>query len=156
MPLMSNAARRRRMGLRLFALVAAVSLVLCGAVCALWVRSRARETMDSVGRHWARTSFTAISAGGKLVFIWSRARDPYHAPHSWYYQSERDVVAMDPAGGPPLGLAGVEYRYNVSPPRPGSGGGTMASLVVPDWLAAACCSVFPGWWMVRRIRRRFR
>jgi hypothetical protein len=97
----------------------------------------------------------AISAGGKLLFFWSRARDPYDSPQEWSYEREDGVVDMTPAGGPPRGLAGVEYRYNVYAPVPGvRGGGTMASLVVPDWLAAACCAALPAGWVAGRIRRR--
>src|SRR4051794_16486595 len=72
------------MARRLFTFCAAVSLLLCAATCALWVRSY--RVGDSVlnmrdaagGRWWSRTTFDAVSGrGGVIVRVY---RESYTFP----------------------------------------------------------------------------
>ena len=147
----------RRPGRILLDAVAALSLLLCAATVVLWVRGSAFDVMESITRAGERTNATVVSVAGKLIIIRSTSRDPVDYPPGWDYERREEVADFTPAGGPPRGLLGVEYRYNIYPPRPGSGGGTMASLVVPDWLVVAFGAVLPAWWaVVARRRRRHR
>ena len=138
----------------LFTLLSALSLLLCVAVVVLWVRGSAFDLMESITRAREWSNVTVASVAGKLIIIRSTSRDPADYPLGWDYERREEVVDFTPAGGPPRGVLGVEYRYNTYPPRPGSGGGTMASLVVPDWLVLAFGAVLPAWWAVVARRRR--
>src|SRR5688572_16943917 len=75
---MPRPAARRRIARHLFTLLAAVSLVLCVAVCVLWVRSR--WIGDRVERRWQRETpamfedqrVVLLCGQGGIHVVWSR------------------------------------------------------------------------------------
>src|SRR3954468_17367740 len=66
----------RRLGSRLFAPAAGVSLGLCVAACVLWVRSSALGKMETIGRVKGRTGVSFKSGAGKLFVFRSEFLAP--------------------------------------------------------------------------------
>ena len=135
---------------RLFNLAAAVSLVLCLATMALWVRTRTLGS-DSLGRMTGHRAYEAYSVAGKLYlsyFTYDRARPA----GPWTWTRVRGVVNFEPA--PPLrwSLLGFSYRPFR---RPGSGAQYL--LVLPYPPLSILWAIAPVWWSIgawRRQRRR--
>src|SRR4051794_41621817 len=136
----------------LFTFAAVVSAVLFAAVCVLWVRSWVLQKMEWAARNSARTAVEFRSAGGRLFFYRCTVTDTFpDGPHPWHYQLDEDTLDFEPAGGPPHGLLGVEYRY-----RTYAKYGRAKSLwvVVPNWAAALLFAILPAGWLAREFRRR--
>ena len=153
----------RRLARLLFTLCSAASLLLCVAVCVLWVRSHRTETelyRESGGGHVFRNDWFSL-AGGR--FHWTRregvsgtAADPY-AENVWEQRPRRARAA---AWG--YGIAarpgewqvlGVEYVFIVD--HPGPYPLWRRGVWVPCSLVAAACGVLPALWL-RRARQRGR
>jgi hypothetical protein len=136
----------------LFTLAAAVSAVLFAAVCVLWVRSWVLQKMEWAARNSAQTAVEVRSAGGRLFFYWCAVTGTFpDGPQPWYYQLDEDTLDFEPAGGPPHGLLGIEYRYSTYAKY---GRAKSLWLVIPNWAAALCCAILPAGWLAREVRRR--
>ena len=150
---------------RLLTLASALSLLLCVAVCVLWVRSYWH--LDQLSLHVARSAtspvdsyeITLASGCGGLAVGYDAPRGPYTAadgrrllPGGWRVVRRR----WDPeyAGSDDADAAKREWRalgvrlYRYRDKRPG--GDHSVWVTVPSWLVAALASVPPGAWAVRR------
>jgi hypothetical protein len=131
---------------RLLNLLTFVSLLLCVAVVALWVRG-----------YWVADGFaTARSAGvsalGRLALLHSYGSQPEYAP------GERGPARLDPdnlnvnlgiafEGAPEWSVGAFSFRVRGDPAA------GQAMLVVPSWAVALLTAVAPAAWAVRRYRR---
>jgi hypothetical protein len=149
---------------RLFTLCAAASLLLCVAVCALWVRSHWRWDQAA----WRRVNGvgTVQSAHGRVVLDVRRSRwwgnganwnglwfthEPAPtsgtiSPAAWMYALNVDAgdtfVAWEHFG---FGWYVWQSRDRVN---------LIAAAAVPHWCLAGVTAVLPAWWAVRRWRAR--
>ena len=173
----------RRLTQRLSTLCAAMSLLLCVAVCVLWVRSHWRA--DGVGRVWPDGNGMGVtSVAGRVVAARSRGwcPVPLRRPPGWTYGSydphdpplvrqrllrERggvlgfNVVAVDGYWEAADELSGEnEYRSLLrgrTPPAlrypPGARRYRSTSIAVPHGLLAAITAAWPAARALRRWRR---
>jgi hypothetical protein len=138
------------MARRLLNLLTAVSLLLCVAVCVLWVRGR-RVADAFRGSHWA-----AISCFDGIVVAWGHGSDVHgYRPEGWGYSEDDPSEAVE--GLMAVSVAGARSRWHV----PGLffersvGSSGVASLMgVTSWLLALVLGILPAVWVVRRFRRR--
>ena len=131
-------------------LLTALSLLLCVAVCVLWVRS-----------YWVPESVSYWGNAHVLGLYSSKGRAALTLATGTIGPAERE------AGG-----YGLRYKV-VNPPSvitagrwgfvirriPVSGGtwsGTLHMVVVHDWLPVAAAALLPGAWLFRRVRMRNR
>jgi hypothetical protein len=151
----------------MFTIISALSLLLCGAACGLWVRSY--WLSDRLSWHTNRGWRTAYSAEGyvavSLYFGDLSGRSPdFYGPR--YERGDigwpgNYLLDLDPDIGDTRitrkwgGFAWYAIR------KPG-GGIRFAQAVVPCWCIAAATAVLPlawttSWWWSRiRVRRRNR
>ena len=133
---------------RLFAILSALSLLLCVAVCVLWVRSHFRQ--DVVGFIGEARWWTVRSENGHAAFIYERRNAP--ETHGWVLNLGSDV--------PPLGLwtlfyAECEHRGHWLGFRCGhTASWDVAVVVVPYWATAAASASFAALSCVMSRRRR--
>jgi hypothetical protein len=135
---------------RLLNLLTALSLLLCVAVCVLWVRSYTRpEAMTYARPRSGEFEVKGVSlSGGIIGYSSMTSRRPavpiglhwfptiYHAP---------DVSRIYPTFGLPRSAI---LAYG---PRPGLVTGT-----VPCWIPALLTAILPALWIARRRTRRRR
>ena len=158
----------------LFTLCSAVSLLLCAAVCVLWVRSyRWTEGVEREVIPWAaltvpRASRDKFPVRTQAVWVsrgsvkWSRSVLPrtWEVPGTWYYQvrrATRDVQSeWSPhrrgwysAPAPTQQALGFEW-YSGAPLM--FNGGTLRSLRVPLWFPAVLFALMPAWWARWRLK----
>jgi hypothetical protein len=164
------------MARRLFTLLSALSLLLCIALLALWVRSRSvLEVLDRFNDRplapagWLFTRHSIRSDLGGVTFrrrTFSFQRLSYHfswaepglryrrvdfAPRDYDYDGD-DYIALDTYWR----RLGFGYEsYEVSDRRAGIT--TTKCLVrAPYWLLCIATGVLPSLWAVRRLRERGR
>jgi hypothetical protein len=167
---------------RLLNLLTAVSLLLCVAVCVLWVRSRAtfdhvrwRYAVEVTPRERAERSLHVISVRGRLFLArsterytpfppWEGWKEPQPRtgvtwsarsdPPGWYnFEQEVYQASFNAPGRRPLGVSSFEY-WTIT-----NHGGPirwLGAVAVPHALAAAAFAVPPFVAAARRWRRRRR
>ena len=139
---------------RLLNLLTALSLLLCVAVVALWVRSGPMMRLDSVGRGWESCDFSAISAGRRLcvmVGYWKGRSQTY----PWEWRSEGQTRGFEPAYPPARTLLGLGWRTRYWPRRdPPLVTMTNIAVVIPYWQIALIGAALPTGRMVSWARRR--
>jgi hypothetical protein len=140
---------------RLSTLAALLSLALCLATAALWMRS-----------YWVSDSFdwdrpgVRHSIGSNRGIIWWNRMDISKSPQSSF--SRGTGYDRHPAGAsndmfpPTWSFAGFAWWHAVLSLTPGSGGVDIRSLRVPDWPIVVAMSVLPGLWLMTRRRRNRR
>jgi hypothetical protein len=140
----------------LFTLCSALSLLLCAAVCVLWVRSTWLH--DNLTLALGSRAAQLTSGGGRLVLGWSRPGVPANVrargggvrwtvepPFRWTDVDGNPLYARRRV--PLLGLA-----YVGTPQASG--------LLAPHWLACLATATLPGVWLasyrhrLRQHRRR--
>lgn len=157
---------------RLFTCGAALSLLLCAAVVALWVRSYWRvdtvglpqSTWEANGR-WNLTQRWVESEGAGVRVMWVRGSGStalggrplplgaYGRP-GWQVRPTSPRALRDP---PPLwvGAWSQPVLFAYSGPSPPAGY-TMSGVVVPYWMPFAATVLLPAWWARGRARDRWR
>src|SRR5688572_768012 len=149
----------RRLGRHVLTLCSAASLLLCVAVCALWVRSY--RTMDNFGRYAvdpATPSTFAEARGvgtarGAFTFGHVRVSDPSQLgwtppPRgtSWRWMSDPlSSSGLYPRTWSWLGFARWDQPLN----KNSSGGGFARGFQVPHWAIALLSAVAPALWLAR-------
>ena len=135
----------RRLARWLFTLCSAVSLLLCVAVCVLWVRSY--FVGDTMG--WVGTPSVGVASGDGLLWIGWAPSDGGRRPQWVHYVWEADGADFYLDTSPERRTLGFAYAVQPEP-----GGGTRRQVIVP-WAALATPSAaLPMWWSVRWFRRR--
>ena len=149
----------------LLTLLIALSLLLCVAVAALWVRSEGRA-LDYVAWRGDATLLVESRAGRLWLERWRGATPlpsgPSRGDPRWTL-----VGTVNPASGLPI-IVG----YTVPPPSAENGfgfasirmtpvpqsppAGTMHAVAVPWWAVLACSAVPSAAWLARRLRERGR
>jgi hypothetical protein len=132
---------------RLFNLAAAVSLVLCVATVALWVRSY--YYWDAIFLQRGVYSVDARTANGKFnVHMAER-----HAIPPWTVKVFRTFPRdSDPFySGVPTGWNRLGFRFS-HPSDPDFAHAAM--VTIPFWFLAAASGVLPAHWSIRHSRRR--
>ena len=141
-----------------------ISLLLCIAVCALWVRSYSRCEWFEVGNE-TRWRTVGSSSGRLYAATWTNyARNYGQILHSYPRASvgsralsvRGDSVQVPyTVGGLAVGTLNRSF-YRIGPFLFGTGtGGDDVFLVVPHWAPAALTLALPVAWLVRR-RREYR
>jgi tRNA(Ile2) C34 agmatinyltransferase TiaS len=141
---------------RLLNLLTALSLLLCMAVVALWVRSYWYGEYFAVQDSSAGTAWGAFS--GRFMIERTRAIAPYSYPPITGVEHHR-IVPMDLDTVAPPAMAsdrgGYGFRF-MAVRKPEE---TRSILVFPCWVVAATASLLPIRWVVgfrRRSRRQHR
>jgi hypothetical protein len=154
---------------KLFNVAAAVSLLLCLATVALWVRSHWRSDSlhysSALDANLAQTQDAFVSEHGSLAYV--RARDEHRSPPprltfvpGWSFLSDPADVYDDPRIG--MRRGGREYlgfgysaRGSTSPRTgPWQRRHSYQKGIVPHWAMALVLAVMPGRWLLLRWRRR--
>jgi hypothetical protein len=152
---------------RLFNVLAAVSLVLCLATAALWVRSCwrldfivTREWDSSSGNRlfirflvltssWGGVEFATYRYDEPLAGVGPRPAQPLVA---WHSQPDPSLIA-----GRSPGLMGrLNFYAGVQDRQYGVQREHINRIVLPHWLIVAACAVLPGLWLRRFGRTRHR
>jgi hypothetical protein len=147
---------------RLFHLATCVSLLLCLAMLALWVRSH--WVYDQVTRSQivppGRVFTTLRSLPGRLMWDRLYLTYPKRPPPEWarpWPTARWSWDTSDAIGHSPI-LEGWGSRWElVRQPYRGQDhgeGGWYQVLMLPHWSLAVATAVLPVWWLVGRLRRR--
>ena len=154
---------------RLFTLLSALSLLLCVAVCVLWVRSN-RPVQDYVVRP-GETTFMVQSKGSRLWLQRWRVADPLPSRPA---ASDLWWVLRGTTNPPYQRTTAIEVGYTPPPPslsngfgfgwlesdlgtsRNGRPLGTRQLLAVPHWSLMTVFAIVPCLWILRRARARGR
>jgi hypothetical protein len=143
---------------RLLNLLTALSLLLCGAVGALWVRSHFAEDQGA----WTTSATRRLGFVSSLgrVKVWHgtilRPGAASYGPAGGWFSSDRASRELQPdvpgdaiTGWNPLGLGawsrvhGQQRYYS-------------RGILIPYWLLLAMFALPPAWWLWRRPVRRAR
>jgi hypothetical protein len=140
---------------RLFNLAAAVSLAVCAAACALWVRSALLGHADHVYRYSADAAHSVLSARGRLFAQRFVTRPPWWDAGRWEYQYWTGGPGRydEPMELDVLGL-GFDRGHGTST-RTGLPY-TVTRVVLPLWAVSLAAAVLPAAWLARRVRGRRR
>ena len=151
---------------RLFTLCSALSLLLCVAVCGLWVRSY--QVGDWVGRDEWMMQAGFSSALGRLSYQrvhWPSPDSPNHdndVGAGWcHVRTVKRILRAEVTAGDSVldrwlrsevdvGLAGVRVLGGHV------GDARLWTVAVPHWMAAVAALPLPGAWLFARLRRRRR
>jgi hypothetical protein len=161
----------RRLLRHLFTLCAALSLLLCVAVCVLWVRSRDRiETVSQT--FWSEDGYWYVNAATMRQEFGVAVVQMCDAKHRDYYKDwtgfkHRSTRLDDPDATLPWAFSTLPQRGRLirwytpawRSKRPFFGTETELQLIIPMWTLAMVCSVLPAWWtfmLLRRHRRHLR
>jgi hypothetical protein len=135
---------------RLLNLLTALSLLLCVATCALWVRSR-RVADVFRGSHWA-----TISCFEGILVAWGYGSEVHGYPPEYRGYSKDDPSnAVESLMG--VSVAGERSHWQVAGifyERSVGSGGVAHLLWVQSWLLALLLGMLPGVRLVQRLRRR--
>ena len=163
----------RRLARRLFTLCSAVSLLLCVAVCVLWVRSYARADEG----YWRRDDLTAGTAETRKVWLRSargvawgliyRESTPLGPGDREYYldlevnpfENRWDVTPWPDQTSVPRGKGWWSrrgFRFDRDRYRLFDTTAVELEVGMPYWLLAAVTGGFPAAWLWDRRRRRRR
>ena len=140
---------------RLLNLLTAVSLLLCAATVALWVRSA--EVSDMVGLTWGARSVWAKSRAGSVELEWLSW--PPSEVRAW--QRFSHLIAEESKPFPPArgaarsGQAGDGKRFRAYRDRTARGTPSWG-VVFPHWAMALATTVVPAIWLARARGRRRR
>ena len=146
---------------RLFTLCSGLSLLLCAAVCVLWVRSygltdqifwRRSDGLRCIGsaRGYVVVQLNVGDASGKPAEddgLHYMRMQPYSAPH--YPVAHGDTEPGDTFVKWELGGLGWYTVRNRNGIRAATG-------VAPFWCIAAATAALPLWWTTTRLRSRIR
>lgn len=144
---------------RLLNLVTALSLLLCLAVVALWVRSHFRS--DTISRE-ENTKCSLSLSRGEVMFVhqgeWAWNFEPRVRPLEWHYWAVPGTgnpsdSAVRIFGGGYWEVAGFGHAAG----RPAGLGVMLRVYVFPLWFVALCSALLPGikvWAWRRRSRAR--
>jgi hypothetical protein len=154
---------------RVFTVLTALSLLLCVAVCVLWVRS-SRAVQDHVV--WrGETTFMAQSKANRLWLQRWRMADPMPTRPA---SSDLKWVLRGTTNPPYQPITPIEVGYTPPPPsltngfgfgwpesdlgtsREGRSRGSREMLAVPHWSLLAVLTIAPAAWLLRRVRTRWR
>jgi hypothetical protein len=138
-------------------LVAGISLLLCAAACALWLRSGQRSDYASVAPAWRHFVFMTFP-GGLKVSTWPDPVQPGGLKFASYEYGVRNAyggwVDRPAVSWSKLGFDVRPLRFsNQAKPARGA-----VELFVPFWFLAVAFLVVPVWTLLRlaRVRRRER
>ena len=137
---------------RLFTLLSALSLLLCIAVCVLWVRSYRTVDMLHV-RTAGRISHVSPYGGSLWLGTWLR-RD--HDPSSLttgyrpFPAAGNDVIWEGYRQRPHARLLGFHYLAEHAELP------SYRLLIVPGWFALTLTAAAPAFWLYGRLRSRAR
>ena len=143
----------------LFTICSAASLLLCVAVCVLWVRSYWRCEWFETGN--ATRWRTVGSSSGR---IYTAAWNNYARRYGWaVHSSGKDglvdrgkAVQMPYTADGSAGMSLNRSNHRFGPFLFGTGtGGDDLAVVVPHWAPVALTLLLPGAWCIRR-RREYR
>ena len=141
---------------RLLNVATVVSLLLCVAACALWVRSDFCGYFDRVRRASSGSGSTAILAGGTLYVRHITSPAPWwHAvPLSYEGSKPRGGSAFVPATTLQVDVIGFGFNHS----RGTSDGSPFVEtwVIVPLWAVSLVTAVLPAQWLARRMRLRRR
>jgi 4-amino-4-deoxy-L-arabinose transferase-like glycosyltransferase len=155
---------------KLFTLAAAVSAVLCAAVCVLWLLTYQTSPIFTVGPRGGAGAWGAAFYRGQFCFMrtsWNPRPGPAPVrpgipPHAFHLREpdklEREMLIWWGAGDPEDQRLGVE-RFGIAAGRPGSGFGlayVRQMVVTPMWFLAILTTALPLAWVFRWRRRRAR
>jgi hypothetical protein len=157
---------------RLFTLASALSLLLCVATAALWVRSYRVADGASWQEHGRNYSFHAMCGGAVFHCQYGDYRpgyDAYQYPHpermTWssYANPDYSVTewrSSEEAVGPRYRLLGFAYEHRTWPAGTEliAGGGRWTAvrswmIAIPAWAIVGVFAVLPLAWVRRRWRR---
>jgi 4-amino-4-deoxy-L-arabinose transferase-like glycosyltransferase len=149
-------ASMRRLTRHLFTLCSALSLLLCVAVCVLWVRSYwSASTItytsfatDNPGAY-RRIIYEVASMSGHLVVERSDVQVELEAPGGLSVYGQHDFLRRRPR----LTFANQLGFYYMDDP---GGRGTLTRYVVPTWAVVLPLSLPAGWFVLRQLQRRVR
>jgi len=144
---------------KLFTFAAAVSAVLCVAVCGLWVRSYWR--MDESALTWRGSRYGLRSDAGKLVaLLSSEPGDRFRELRFWWGAeashsgSSYGVLPRNGSRAGPFGTYFADFTYAVPPLYLVKG--RRAVLLMPHWMPAAAAAVLPAALFISTTVRRLR
>jgi hypothetical protein len=149
---------------KLFTFCSALSLLLCVAVCVLWVRSRVVRDYGWAWLPWPADAsgprhlkLDVDSGGGQLQLAWKswtdtdrellRANDELARSPS-YHRTFPDPPARYARSVPPTAWNAIGFKQYSGP--------THTSLVLPYWFAALLTAATPVTRVIARLRRRGR
>jgi hypothetical protein len=126
---------------RLFNLLTALSLLVCVAVCALWVRSYI--VGDGVRVTCGNRAVSFFSCAGTMAVVWEQS-----TTSPGYYVDRFTDLEPDPPGG---GYGAALLYFQAGRMLPWSRGWIVC---FPHWMATAVTAALPGVRFARRHRRR--
>ena len=155
----------RRLARSLFTLCSAASLILCVAVCVLWVAP------SRVGRGVAFNAYPIGQSGGappgnsgEIVSAWSslayvRLTIDYDDPQQLPGETQWSALRLE--RGRPRSFVGFlepgarDFAFDMSAASPpGTSSLRTTVVLVPHWAVATVAAVLPAAWVARRYRRR--
>ena len=145
-----------------FNIVAGVSLLLCMAILALWIRGR--WVADGVVRDFGRFGFLARSEGGSTVRLQvsDKSSGEINSSHGWEHW-EYEPTEWQPQEGRNGDLVRWRlgrfefWRATAAPASPGGPGGWACSnwgIVVPHWGLATATALLPASRAIGLLKRR--
>jgi len=137
---------------RLFASASALSLVLCVATVALWVRSY--WIGDEVKRGTAVGEVRCESLRGLVCFEWGRRYMGVSRVTRWHYEAVPNPASYD--WPYPSGLEGSLWGDSLGVLWGGAGGVDWRVVVFPDWLLCLLLVMLPARSYIARCLRWLR
>jgi hypothetical protein len=128
---------------RLFNAGAVVSLVLCLATAAVWVRSYGYSDFGLKQVPWGQASFR--SSDGSVSFEWSGQRTNWSP---YVHQTGRISGSNTGTGNRTRVENFYKFNFETRPQR--RGGGRYVTLTLPYWLSCLLASIAPALWLGRR------
>jgi hypothetical protein len=144
----------RRLARHLFALFAAVSLLLCLSLTVLTVRSLPLGTCDTLSRNASSVYSYVESVDGKILLSYSRSSPrPGVTPVPRWRSSTEEATNYQPSDAPWFNLAGLSFFHA---PLAAGRSESRTYLMVPAWLSLPATAALPCLWLFRMIRHRYR
>ena len=133
---------------RVFTVLSGLSLLLCVAACALWVRSYWRGDSLNWGTPTGRAGVDSIQGRfivGRVVVV---PRELANTPRGWIFTSAPADEAVATMLRPNWEFATIQAA------RVRDRALTAEDVRVPHWHLALAAAVLPTWWWLRRRRDR--